>query len=93
MQTLPVSDGEPFKKRGPDPADGDLKLLRLVAVQPGGFASAKEVNENSSTGYKQTRNRLYQLADRGLLNRRKIGNTKAYYLSDDGEAAMLENVD
>jgi len=82
---------EESSKRGPDPSDKDLKLLRLVNAQPGGFATAPEVEPRTEVGGRQTRNRLDQLHERGLLNLRKVGSTKVYWLSDDGETELAES--
>lgn len=62
-------------------------------MQPGGFATARDIEPDTNVGYKQTRNRLDDLVEDGLLNRRKLGSTKTYYLSDKGETALLGGTD
>jgi predicted transcriptional regulator len=42
-------------------------------------------------GYKQTRNRMNQLADDGLLNVKLVGTTKVYWLSDEGKAVLSDS--
>lgn len=80
------SDAE---KPGPDPSDNDIKLLLLVDRMPGDFATAADIEPNASVGYKQTRNRLDDLVERNLLNRRKVGNVNVYWLSDKGECQIM----
>jgi DNA-binding transcriptional regulator PaaX len=77
---------------GPEPSDGDLKLLRLVVSQEGGFATAPEIVKNTDVGEKQTRNRLDDLTESGLLKKRRVGSTNVYWLSDDGEAELASGV-
>lgn len=76
---------------GPEPADDAVKLLRLVNSQEGGFATAPEIEPHTSVGEKQTRNRLEDLFESGLLKRRKVGSTNVYWLSDEGEAKLAES--
>jgi DNA-binding transcriptional regulator PaaX len=73
---------------GPEPSDDDLKLLRLVISQEGGFATAPEIVGSTDVGEKQTRNRLDDLADEGLLKKRRVGSTNVYWLSDAGESEL-----
>jgi len=76
---------------GPEPSDKDITLLRLVVSQEGGFATAPEIAPHTSVGEKQTRNRLEQLYDEGLLKRRKVGSTNVYWLSDEGETELASS--
>lgn len=73
---------------GPEPSDNDIKLLRLVVSQEGGFATAPEIVAHTDVGEKQTRNRLDDLSEDGLLKKRRVGSTNVYWLSDDGEAEL-----
>jgi len=73
---------------GPEPSDSDVKLLRLVKSEEGGFATAPEIEPFVEVGPKQTRNRLDTLHGDGLLKRRKVGKANVYWLSDDGESAL-----
>lgn len=75
---------------GPDPSDSDIKLLRLVVSQEGGFATAPEISPDTSVGEKQTRNRLESLFKDGLLKKRKVGSTNVYWLSDAGESELSD---
>lgn len=76
---------------GPAPADSDLDLLEYVRMTPYPFAKVEDVDKHTSVGYKQTRNRLDDLAERGLLNVRKVGNVNLYWLSDNGLDALRDN--
>lgn len=76
---------------GPDPADTEIDLLRYVQMTPYPFAKVEDVDEHTTVGYKQTRNRLDGLVDRGDLNVRKVGNVNLYWLSDNGSARLRDN--
>lgn len=73
---------------GPEPSDSIDKILRLVKSQQGGFATAPEIAPQMSVDEKQTRNRLDKLVDKGYLRFRRVGSTKVYWLSDDGERKL-----
>lgn len=73
---------------GPDPSDRDVELLRYVALRPEPFATARDIEPETEVGYKQTHNRLDDLADADLLNATMVGTTKVYWLSDAGRAAL-----
>jgi predicted ArsR family transcriptional regulator len=73
---------------GPSPTDPDEKILRAVALRPAPFATAKEIEPELSVGYRQTRNRLDQLVDDGLMNVKDVGRTKVYWLSDAGRRRL-----
>jgi len=75
---------------GPEPSDDEEKLLTLVKSQEGGFATAPEIEPRTNVGEKQTRNRLEALTEKGLLNRRRVGSTNVYWLTDDGEEELAD---
>lgn len=77
---------------GPQPSDSTEKILRLVQAQEGGFATPPEIAPKMSVGEKQTRNRLDDLTNNGLLNRRKVGSTNVYWLSDEGERVLASSL-
>lgn len=92
--TVPTSDdGSESGKRGPTPSDNELELLRLVRLQPRPFATASDIEPDTSVGYKQTRNRLDQLVEDGLLNVRTVGRTNVYWLSDAGKERLAEELE
>lgn len=74
---------------GPAPSDTDTDLLRYVRLTPRPFATADDVDKHTTVGYKQTRNRLDDLVDSGLLRCEKVGNVNLYWLSDAGEDALV----
>jgi len=76
---------------GPDPSDTEIDLLRYVQMTPYPFAKVEDVDEHTTVGYKQTRNRLDELVDAGDLNVRKVGNVNLYWLSDNGSARLRDN--
>jgi len=78
---------------GPEPADADLKLLRLINIRPEGFATATDLVDDMEVGRKQTRNRLNDLVEDGLLRVRTVGTTKVYWLSEDGKEAVQKGID
>jgi len=78
---------------GPEPSDDELDLLRWVKLQPGEFASVNEVNEKTSVGYRQTRNRLDDMVEKDLLNVRNMGTVNAYWPADGGEELLNKTLD
>jgi len=78
---------------GPEPADADLKLLKLINVRPEGFATATDLVDDTEVGRKQTRNRLNDLVDDDLLRVRTVGTTKVYWLSDRGKETLQSAMD
>jgi len=76
---------------GPEPSDTDLELLRYVALRPEPFATASDIEPKTEVGYKQTRNRLDDLVEDGLLNVEMVGTTKVYWLSDAGRERLAES--
>ena len=77
---------------GPEASDDDLDLLRYVALRPEPFATARDIEPKSNVGYKQTRNRLDDLVEQGLLKQTMVGTTKVYWLSDAGREALSATV-
>lgn len=73
---------------GPEPSDQDIELLRYVALRPEPFATARDIEPDAEVGYKQTRNRLDDLVEAGLLKKTMVGTTKVYWLSDAGREAL-----
>jgi len=77
---------------GPEPSDDDVKLLSLVVSQEGNFATAPEIEPHTNVGGKQTRIRLKQLTEKGLLNSRKVGSANVYWLTDEGEEVLASEL-
>jgi hypothetical protein len=75
---------------GPEASDTDLELLRYIALRREPFATARDIEPKTSVGYKQTRNRLDDLVEEGLLNVDMVGTTKVYWLSDAGRERLAE---
>lgn len=90
--TFPTGSKKRLTLPGPPPSDEDIDLLKYVNDRPEGFATVNDVNEKTTVGKKQTRNRLDDLAESGLLNVRLVGRTNIYWVSDDG-AELLRNQD
>lgn len=76
---------------GPEPADADIEILKLVNRRPEGFATASDIVDDTQVGRKQTRNRLNALVDDGLLKSRTVGTTNVYWLADAGEDVLRED--
>lgn len=76
---------------GPEPSDDDIELLRYVRMRPEPVSSASDIEPKTDVGYTQTRNRLDQLADEGLLHVKKVGTTNIYWLTDEGLRALAES--
>lgn len=75
---------------GPEASDSDLELLRYIALRREPFATAKDIEPQTHVGRKQTRNRLDDLVEDGLLNVEMVGTTKVYWLSDAGRERLAE---
>lgn len=75
---------------GPEASDTDLELLRYIALRREPFATAKHIEPQTHVGRKQTRNRLDDLVNDGLLNVEMVGTTKVYWLSDGGRERLAE---
>ena len=73
---------------GPEPSDPDIELLRAIRLRPEPFATARDIEPGLNVGYKQTRNRLDDLVEKGMLNVKTVGTTKVYWLSDEGKAQL-----
>lgn len=76
---------------GPEPSDEDITFLRLMRLRREPFATARDIEPHVEVGYKQTRNRLDDLVDDGLLNVEKVGTVKVYWLSDAGKDRLAES--
>lgn len=78
---------------GPEPLDEDIDILRYVKLDEGGFSTARDVNRHTSVGYTQTRNRLDDLVEEGLLKVRTVGTVNVYWPSDEGETLLSQDPD
>lgn len=78
---------------GPEAADPDIKLLRLIRLREEPFATARGLEPQISVGYKQTRNRLDDLVDEGYLKVETVGTTNVYWLTDAGCGRLAEAAD
>jgi len=76
---------------GPDRKATDAKLMRAVrdsyAPAVGTSQIADELNVERQTADKHLRD----LADRGLLNTKMIGQVRVWWLHDDGRKWLSEN--
>jgi len=75
---------------GPEPSDNDNMLLRAIRLRPEPFATARDIEPETSVGYKQTRNRLDQLEGRGFVNAETVGTTNVYWLTEKGKKALCQ---
>jgi len=75
---------------GPEVSDADVDILRYVRLHPEPFASARDMEPKTNVGYRQTRNRMDQLVEKGLLNVRKVGTVKLYWLTGSGKRALAD---
>jgi len=57
------------------------------------FATASDLEPETKVGYKQTRNRLDDLADKGYLNVETVGRTNVYWLTDPGRKELDKALD
>jgi transcription initiation factor IIE alpha subunit len=64
--------------------EDSIDLLRVVANSDDPVVTTQEVAEQVSIGVRRTRDRLYELADEGLLEFKKAGNTPVFWISEMG---------
>lgn len=75
---------------GPPARDRDNEYLRWVDATDAPFAVVDDLLDKTSTQRKQTHKRLEQLVDSGLLNSKKIGRGKVYWLTAAGREALTD---
>jgi predicted ArsR family transcriptional regulator len=75
---------------GPEASDKDVEILRRVALQPAPFVTVSDMVPDMSVGRRQTRNRLDQLVEDGLLNSRTVGTVNVYWLTDAGRQELAD---
>jgi hypothetical protein len=68
-----------------------MKILRLIRLQGKPFATATDLQPNMSVGRRQTKNRMDDLVDMGLLHVETVGTTNVYWLSDAGVARLASS--
>jgi predicted ArsR family transcriptional regulator len=78
---------------GPEPEESDERLLRLIALHKYPFVTAADIVEDLSIEHVQTRKRLDAMVQAGLLNTRKAGRTKVYWLTAEGRQSLAVGVD
>ena len=61
-----------------------MDLLKAVAASDDPCVTTQEVAEHVSIGVRRTRDRLYELADEGLLDYKKAGNSPVFWPTDEG---------
>jgi Mn-dependent DtxR family transcriptional regulator len=78
---------------GRKPTVSDDEILRLFTETEDPILSATEVADSLPIGPRGTHTRLKKLHDRGLLERKSVGQGMAYWLTDDGRASLEETED
>jgi hypothetical protein len=68
-----------------------MKILRLIRMQPKPFATASDLEPDMSVGRRQTKNRMDDCVDMGLLYVETVGTTNVYWLSDEGVARLASS--
>ena len=76
---------------GPDPAVTDLELLLAVRNIYGPAAGTSEVAESVGISRQAVEKHLHRLAGDGLLNTRKIGQVRVWWLADAGEQYIYDH--
>jgi transcription initiation factor IIE alpha subunit len=66
----------------------NMNLLRVVASSDDPVVTTGEVSEQVSIGRRRTRDRLYELADKGLIDYKKAGNSPVFWITEKGEATL-----
>jgi len=63
----------------------DEEILRVFSDSPDPVLSASEVSDSIEIKYPGTKKRVDDLADRGLLCTKRVGQGRAFWLSEYGE--------
>jgi predicted ArsR family transcriptional regulator len=80
------------RKPGPEPSDDNIKLLKLIRLREEPFATKTDLVDDMEVEARQTRNRLDDLVEEGLLKVDMVGTTKVYWLSDEGKRQLADAV-
>jgi len=78
---------------GPEPEESTERILRLIALHEYPFVTTADLVDELSIGHVQTRKRLDAMADDGLLNVRKAGRTKVFWLTPRGRQSLASAVE
>jgi len=78
---------------GPNPSDDEVKILREIRLMSRPFATATDLEPKMEVKRKQTKNRLDDLVNAGLLKVETVGTTNVYWLSDEGIERLAERTD
>ena len=77
--------------RKPTVSDAEILSTFVDSVDP--VLSAPEVSESLSIGTQGTYQRLRELHDRGLLDTKKVGQGRAWWITDEGRTFVDEESD
>lgn len=66
------------------------EILRIFLESGEHIMTTREVADALEFSLEGTRNRLYPLAERGLLDNKKVGNSPAWWLTDAGREFLEE---
>ncbi|SHG77555.1 hypothetical protein [Halobaculum gomorrense] len=69
----------------------DEEILQIFLNSGEHIMTTREVSDALGFSLEGTRNRLYPLADQGLLAQKKVGNSPAWWLTDAGREFLAES--
>jgi predicted transcriptional regulator len=88
-QSLPLVDVS--NKPGPDPSISDEEVLRAIRDLYGPAVGTSEVANRLDVVTQTADKYLRRLHEEGLINTRKIGRVRVWWLSDDGEKQLTNH--
>lgn len=78
---------------GRKPRVSDSEILEVFAASSDPVLSAKEVSEEIDIGERGTYQRLEELRDRNLVEDKKIGQARAWWITDAGRDFLSGDLD
>lgn len=76
---------------GPSPKVSDREILQIIRLHPDAVVTASDVAEETDYTSENVNERLSDLANRGLLRKKKVGSAAAvYWVTDDGKAYLSD---
>ena len=78
---------------GRKPTVSDEEILSILVTSDDPVLAATEVSESLSIGQTGTYRRLRRLEEEGLVASKKIGQGRAWWVTDDGRVVVEESAE
>lgn len=70
---------------GPDPTAEPIDILRIIRLAYSPALGTSDIADNIGISQQATQRHLKRLKENGLLNSRKVGRARIWWLTDDGK--------